>query len=200
MPWSGTPELLGGCFVCFERGGRGRGAAGDRGWAAAVTLGAHVTLSGTAVAGAAGGPYAPGLLALREGPMLERAVDRLSVRPQLLLVNATGRDHPRRAGLALHLGAQLGIPTVGVTHRPLLAQGEAPADRAGAEAPLRLDGVEVGRWVRTRVGARPVAAHAAWGTDPATAASIVARSAVGCRTPEPIRRARMLARAARAAG
>ena len=47
----------------------------------------------------------------------------LPVAPEVLLVNATGRDHPRRAGLAFHLGAVLGLPTVGVTTRPLVAQG-----------------------------------------------------------------------------
>ena len=53
---------------------------------------------------------------MREGPLLEAAVRALEVEPDLLLVNATDRDHPRRAGLALHLGALLDLPTVGVTH------------------------------------------------------------------------------------
>ena len=82
-------------------------------------------LAGVSVGGPAAGPYLPALLALREGPLLEQAVRALSIAPEVLVVNATGRDHPRRAGLALHLGAVLGLATVGVTTRPLVAQGLA---------------------------------------------------------------------------
>jgi len=53
------------------------------------------------------------MLALREGLLLEQAMRALPIAPEVLVVNATGRDHPRRAGLALHLGAVLGLPTVG---------------------------------------------------------------------------------------
>ena len=81
------------------------------------------------ISGLAGGPYLPALLALREGPLLEQAVRALPIVPEVLIVNATGRDHPRRAGLALHLGAVLGLPTVGVTTRPLVAQGAWPVDQ-----------------------------------------------------------------------
>jgi deoxyribonuclease V len=117
----------------------------------------------------------------------------------VLLVNATGRDHPRRAGLALQLGAVLGLPTVGVTDRPLLAEGEWPAEDAGATAPLELDGERVGAWLRTRPRARPVAVHAAWQTDVDTAVAVVlAATRRPARTPEPLRRARTAARVARA--
>jgi deoxyribonuclease V len=117
----------------------------------------------------------------------------------VLLVDATGRDHPRRAGLALQLGAVLGLPTVGVTHRPLLAEGEWPADARGARSPLGLGGKLVGYWLRTRVGTRPLAVHAAWRTDPEAAADVVL-SVAHARTPEPLRRARRRAREARALG
>jgi hypothetical protein len=83
-------------------------------------------LSGVSVSGPVGGPYLPTMLALREGPLLEQALRALPVAPEVLVVNATGRDHPRGAGLALHLGAVLGLPTVGVTTRPLVAQGIWP--------------------------------------------------------------------------
>jgi deoxyribonuclease V len=65
------------------------------------------------VSGSAGGPYRPALLALREGPLLERAVRALPITPEVLVVNATGRDHPRRAGLALQLGWCSGCPRSG---------------------------------------------------------------------------------------
>jgi deoxyribonuclease V len=194
--WRPSPHArIAGCFVCFARGpsGGGPGAAGDPAWAAAA-LG-----DGTAsVTGAAGAPYEAGLLALREGELLERAVRALPELPDVLLVDATGRDHPRRAGLALQLGAVLELPTVGVTHRPLCAGGEWPVDEPRARAPLSLADELVGYWLRTRPGTRPLAVHAAWRTEPDTAAEVVLAAGAGRRTPEPLRTARRAARLARA--
>jgi deoxyribonuclease V len=191
--WQFEPNTqIGGVFVCFACGESGRGLAGDRAWAAAC-----VGRAATVVAGHAGAPYEPGLLALREGALLEAAVRALPEPPDVLLVDATGRDHPRRAGLALQLGTVLELPSVGVTHRPLVAEGEWPADERGARSPLLLGGEPVGYWLQTRVGTRPLAVHAAWRTDPDTAAD-VSLSASRARTPEPLRRARQRAREARA--
>ncbi|HEY3238672.1 MAG TPA: endonuclease V, partial [Acidimicrobiia bacterium] len=142
--------------------------------------------------------YTPGLLALREGPILAAAVALLDPAPDVVLVDATGRDHPRRAGLALHLGAVTGLPTVGVTQRPLAAGGEPPPRRRGASSPVTLEGDVVGYWVCTRTGAAPVLAHAGWRTDPATAAAVVlAASTEGARAPVPLQEARRAAREAR---
>jgi deoxyribonuclease V len=192
--WRFEPDArVGGVFVCFARGGTGPGRAGDPAWAAAC-VGEHSVV----VPGRAGAPYEPGLLALREGPLLEAAVRALRVRPDVLLADATGRGHPRRAGLALHLGAVLDLPTVGITHRPLVAEGEWPADERGARSPLLLEGELVGYWLRPRAGTRPLAVHAAWRTEPETAAEVTL-SASRVRTPEPLRQARRRGREARAA-
>jgi deoxyribonuclease V len=192
-PWEPLGKLAAaGCFVCFPRGPSGPGRAGDRAWAAAALEEAVV------VEGRAGAAYEAGLLALREGPLLEAAVRALPERPDVLLVDATGRDHPRRAGLALQLGAVLDLPTIGVTHRPLLAEGEWPADERGARSPLLLEGQVVGYWVRTRRGKRPLAVHAAWRTSPEIAADLVLALCKRARTPEPLRQARTAAREARA--
>ncbi len=189
---------IGGCFVCFSRGGAGPGAAGEPGWAgAAVGVGGSVDATAV-VDGAAGACYHAGLLALREGPLLEAAVRALPRRPDVLLVNATGRDHPRRAGLALHLGAVLALPTVGVTHRPLMAAGPWPPAEAGARSPLELDGAVVGCWLRTRSGVRPLAVHPAWRTNVETACAVVVAATGRVRAPVPLREARRLARATRA--
>jgi deoxyribonuclease V len=201
-----TPELwrppanvlrIGACFVCFERV-HGAGAAGDQGFAGAAITYRRRLLAGVSSVGPAGGPYRPTLLALREGPLLEDAVRALPITPEVLIVNATGRDHPHHAGLALHLGAVLGLPTVGVTTRPLLAQGAWPVDQRAATAPLLLGGEVVGYWVRTRPGAKPVAVHAAWQTDAQAAVQVVLAATRRARTPEPLRRARALARTKRA--
>ena len=223
----GDTTLAGGCFLAYARGEAGPGGPGDRAWAAAVTW--RIPSSGSAAAGprrpdrplTGSGPRGPrqardvreqvlvpgrvpagyraGLLALREGPLLEAAVRSLHHPPDVLLVDATGTDHPRRAGLAVHLGAVVGLPTVGVTHRPLIAVGDRPVERRGAIAPVSIEDEVVGYWVCTRTGARPVVAHAGWRTDPDTAVAVVlACSTEGARTPVPLGEARRVAREARA--
>jgi deoxyribonuclease V len=98
----------------------------------------------------------------------------------------------------VHLGEVLDLATVGVTHRPLAAEGEWPPDERGARRPLSIDAELVGYWLRTREGTRPLAVNAAWRTDPDTAAELVL-SVCRVRTPEPLRRARRRAREERAA-
>ena len=197
---SGPRPLVAGCFVCFERGASGSGRSVELGWAGASLMRADRHLVATAVVrGAASGPYRPGLLALREGRLLEAAVRALPERPEVVIANATGRDHPRGAGLTLHLGAVLDLPSVGVTDRPLLASGADPGPDRGARSPLLLDEAEVALLVRTRAGARPLVVHPGWRTDLDTAASVVLAAIRRARTPEPLRRARREARMARAA-
>jgi len=198
-PWMPREDaLIAGCFVCFPRHKSGAGALGDPAWAAAALVRAGRTVVSALVEGEAGAPYEPGLLALREGPLLERAVRALGSAADVVLADATGRDHPRHAGLALHLGAVLDVPTVGVTHRPLAAAGEWPPDERGARTPLLLGGEIVGYWLRTRAGTRPLAVHGAWRTTPETAAAVVLACTGRTRTPDPLRAARTLARTARA--
>jgi len=193
-PWQ-PPEspCVAGCFVCFPSDDPGPGGAGDAAWAAAATPGETATAVGAAL-----GEYRPGLLALRAGPVLAEAVRNLETRPDVLIVDATGRDHPRRAGLAVHLGAHLEMPTIGVTHRTLLAHGDWPPAERGAHAPIKLDGETVGAWLRIQPRARPIAVHAGWRTDAQTAVTIVMSIASRVRTPEPLRAARRAARLARA--
>ena len=198
-PWTPRAEGVrtGGCWVCFATGQSGPGAAGDPAWTASVVMDDGKVLEQHVISGASGSAYVPGLLALRIGALMERATRALRERPDVLLVDATGRDHPRGAGLALHLGAELGMPTVGVTHRPLLAEGGWPADRRGATSPLRVGDEVVACWLRTRPGVRPLVVHPGWRVDLDTAVALVA-GAARRRTPEPLRRARQTAREARA--
>ena len=189
--------LIGGIWVCFPRGLPGPGSAGDRAWAAALVLDRGRVVGQELVTGHASGPYIPGLLALRVGPLWEDVVRRLRPRPAVLLLDATGRDHPRQAGLALHLGAVLDLPTVGVTHRALTASGDWPADERGATSPLTIGTDQVAAWLRTRKGTRPLVVHPGWRTDLPTAIRIVSASLGGHRTPEPLRQARRSARRAR---
>ena len=127
-------------FATYPTGRPGPGEAGEPAWAGAALVRAgapHEVLAEAAVRGETGAPYVAGLLALRCGALLERAVGALEERPDLLLVDATARDHPRRAGLALHLGAVLDLPSLGVTNRPLLAACEEPGAGARRVGPPR---------------------------------------------------------------
>jgi deoxyribonuclease V len=199
-PWHlpDGPLAIGGCWVCFPRGLSGPGAAGDPAWTAAVTMRARRVQARHVESSAAAAAYVPGLMALRAGAVLESVVRGLPARPDVLLLDATGRDHPRRCGLAMHLGAVLDLPTVGVTHRPLRADGPWPDDVAGATSSLRLDDEVVGCWLRTRGGTRPLAVHPGWRTNVESAVQVLDAALAGRRTPEPLRRARCLARRARA--
>jgi deoxyribonuclease V len=196
IPWSPADRqiVIAATFMCFS----GPEGSSERAWAAAVAMSGRRSVEEVLIGGAAGAPYEPGLLALREGPLLAAALTALAAEPDVLLVNATGRDHPRGAGLALHLGAALGVPTVGVTDRPLAAEGPPSAGPRGTSAPLELNGEIVAHRLVTRPWARPVVAHAAWRTSPEVAMQVVLRATRRARTPEPLRRARRLARLGRA--
>ncbi|MFI7008557.1 endonuclease V [Streptomyces sp. NPDC050145] len=119
----------------------------------AATLG--VVEEATAV-GRVAFPYVPGLLAFREIPAVLGALAALDADPGLVVCDGYGLAHPRRFGLASHLGVLTGLPTVGVAKKPFVfAHGEVGPER-GAAAPL-LDGAdEVGRALRTRAGVKPV--------------------------------------------
>jgi len=187
-----------GCFVVFPRGRSGPGTDGDPATAAAVIARDGRATATRIVHGLAGARYAAGLLYLREGQVLEEVVRQLPDRPDVLVVNGTGLDHPRHAGMALHLGHLLDLPTVGVTHRPLCSEGQWPDDEKETISPLTRDGQTVGYWVRTHDGARPLVAHGAWRTSPETAAEVVLDVTTRFRTPDPLRLARQVARTARA--
>lgn len=186
---------VGACAVVFGRADRD-----GHGWAAAVVEVAGEIVAAASCVAPVTAAFSPGELALREGPILESAVRGLPSLPDVLLVAAAGRDHPRRAGLALHLGAALDLPTVGVTDDPLVATGAAPDEPWSSRAPIRLDGEIVGYRVRTRGGVKPVVAHAAWRTSADVAADIVLGSCALARWPEPMREARRIARAMRDSG
>jgi deoxyribonuclease V len=224
-PWSPPtrPLRVAAAFCAFPSGLHGPGSAGDPAWTAAVVWTGHTepetgdrpasragtgrgrvagpgrVLAEAVQSGVAGAPYIAGLLGLRVGESLEDALRSVgAAEPDVLLLDATGRDHPRGAGLALHLGAALGVPSVGVTNRVLVAVCEQPEDRNGAVSGLRFGGRLVGYALRARAGANPLLIHAAWRTDPATALAVVQPLIGRWRTPEPLRVARHAARVARA--
>lgn len=199
-------DVVGGCFVAFARGEAGPGNPGDRAWVAAVSWRAGPARAGTVLGSVVHhdrvpSSYRPGLLALREGPVLGAALSALRPVPDVTLVDATGRDHPRGAGLALHLGAVLDRPTIGVTHRGLGQERPPVLARRGQVEPVERGGRLVAAWVCTRSGARPLLVHPAWRTDLEVAVAVVlGASNEDARTPRPLQEARRLARQARNEG
>jgi deoxyribonuclease V len=198
-PYTVDPSTanIGGIWVCFPRGLVGPGTDHDQAWSAAVIMFGGRVVEQRVITGTAGAPYVPGLMALRLGPLMEEALRAVSGLPDVLLLDATAHDHPRGAGLALHLGAELDIPTIGVTHRPLVASGAWPGDHRGATSPLRISGSVAGCWLRTQPGVRPLAVHPGWRIDLATAVEVVTMLTRRRRTPQPLRRARQVARRTR---
>jgi deoxyribonuclease V len=138
-------------------------------------------------------PYVPGLLAFREVPSILAALNRLERRPGLLLCDGHGLAHPRRFGLACHLGILTGLPAIGVAKRQLIGEHEPLGNRRGDWQPLR-DGQEViGAVLRTRDGVRPVYVSTGHRVSLATAVDLVLACAPRFRLPQPIRLAHGLA-------
>ncbi|MFC5719350.1 endonuclease V [Streptomyces gamaensis] len=166
--------------------------------AAAVALDADsltVLAEATAV-GRVAFPYVPGLLAFREIPTVLDALGRLAVTPGLVVCDGYGVAHPRRFGLASHLGVLTGLPVVGVAKNPFAFRYEPPGPHRGDSSPL-LDGTEeVGRALRTRDGVKPVFVSVGHRVGLETACAQVLRLTRGYRLPETTRAADTLCRRA----
>ncbi|MEU2745983.1 endonuclease V [Streptomyces collinus] len=126
--------------------------------AAAVVLDAlslEVVAEATAV-GRVSFPYVPGLLAFREIPTVLAALDALPCPPGLVVCDGYGLAHPRRFGLASHLGVLTGLPTIGVAKNPFTFTYDDPDTQRGSSSALLGGSEEVGRALRTRDGVKPV--------------------------------------------
>jgi deoxyribonuclease V len=101
-------------------------------------------------------PYVPGFLTFREGPVMLDALLRLDPEPDVILVDGHGYAHPRRFGIASHLGVILDHPTIGCAKSVLVGRYDAPPDEFGAHSPLIDRGEVIGAAVRTRPGHAPL--------------------------------------------
>jgi len=138
-------------------------------------------------------PYVPGYLSFREIPAVLAAIRRLKVTPDLLLCDGQGMAHPRRFGLACHLGVLTGLASIGVAKSRLIGVHERLPDRKGSWVPLR-DGDEViGAVVRTRAGVRPLFVSIGHRVSLETAIAYVLRCTTRFRLPETTRLAHRLA-------
>jgi len=140
-----------------------------------------------------GFPYVPGLLSFREAPLILSACEKLTVTPDLVMVDGQGIAHPRRMGLASHLGLFLEIPSIGCAKSRLCGRHEEPGFEPGSYADL-IDSREViGAVLRTRAGVKPVYISIGHKIDLAAAIHWVLACCRGYRLPEPTRLAHLAA-------
>lgn len=139
-------------------------------------------------------PYVPGLLSFREAPAILDAMSRLSERPDLLLVDGQGLAHPRRFGLACHLGVLGDLPAIGVAKSRLVGTYREPGIERGSWSELVDRGEMIGAVLRTRSAVRPVFVSIGHRISLKTAIDFVLRCTGHFRLPEPIRAADTLSR------
>ena len=139
-------------------------------------------------------PYVPGLLSFREIPALSLAFERLRGTPDLLIVDGQGLAHPRRLGIACHLGLLLDVPTIGCAKSRLVGEHAEPPSAAGASADLHDGGEVIGLVLRTRDGVAPVFVSVGHRIGLRPAAQWVLRLCRGHRLPEPSRLADQLSK------
>ncbi|MBB5834146.1 deoxyribonuclease V [Kribbella italica] len=134
-------------------------------------------------------PYVPGLFAFREVPGLVAALERLRVTPELLVCDGQGLAHPRRFGLACHLGVVTGLPSLGVGKTAFVGEWQEPGTARGEASELVLDGEVVGKVLRTQNKTKPVFVSVGHRVSLGTAVERVLELAPRYRLPETTRAA-----------
>jgi deoxyribonuclease V len=146
-------------------------------------------------------PYIPGFLGFRESPALVAAFKKLSQPPEIILVDGHGISHPRRLGIASHLGVILDIPTIGVAKSILVGQPAGPLGNAqGDTVPLVWKGEQIGVFLRTKVRCNPLIISTGHRISLPSAVEIVMQCLTRYRLPEPTRQAHLAANRCRREG
>src|SRR2546423_8080131 len=151
QPLEGEVNFVAGCDISFNR-------FSDVVYAGIVVLrlpGLEIVTSATVVTRARF-PYVPGLLSLRETPLLLEAWEKLDVAPDVVMLDGQGLAHPRRFGIACHFGLLTGLPTLGCAKTVLVGKYDEPDERAGSYSPMTHKGETVGAAVRTKDRVAPV--------------------------------------------
>ena len=133
-------------------------------------------------------PYVPGFLSFREGPAVTAALAKLTHPYGVVCFDGQGYAHPRRCGLATHLGVTLDVPAIGVAKSRYIGTSDDPPDVAGASVPLMDQGEQIGVVLRTRPGVHPLFVSVGHRVDLPSAVALV-MSCCRFRVPEPTRQA-----------
>src|SRR5260370_10889668 len=139
-------------------------------------------------------PYIPGLLSFREIPCILGAFDLLKQQPELVMVDGQGIAHPRRLGIASHLGLWLDLPTIGCAKSILTGHHGALSEAAGAWVPLEADREVIGAALRTRARVKPMIISLGHRISLETSLRFVLACCRGYRLPEPTRLADKLSK------
>ncbi len=142
-------------------------------------------------------PYVPGLLSFREAPAILEAWELLRVEPDAVMFDGHGIAHPRRFGIAAHVGLWLDHPTWGCAKSLLCGKYDEPAPARGSRSPLMDKGETIGAVLRTKDNVSPVFVSPGHWLDLETAVALTLRCGGGYRLPEPTRRAHLLVNALR---
>lgn len=142
-------------------------------------------------------PYIPGLLSFREIPALLAALRKLEQSPDVLMCDGQGLAHPRRFGIACHLGVICDLPALGCAKSRLIGTHAEPGSRRGSQAALEDKGEVIGSVLRTQDGVKPLFVSLGHRMNLVTAERLVLDCAIQYRLPEPTRLADRLVAAAR---
>lgn len=184
----GPIERVAGVDVGFEDAGRTVRAA------VAVLAFPGLELQQQAIARAPTSfPYVPGLLSFRELPGVLAALEQLERLPDLILCDGQGYAHPRRFGIACHLGVLTGLPTIGVGKTRLIGTYEEPGPEKGDWSPLLEKGERIGAVLRTRQGVKPLFISVGHRVSLPTAIELVLDCCTRYKLPETTRWAHRLA-------
>jgi len=134
-------------------------------------------------------PYVPGLLSFREAPLLVEAFAKLKRKPDLVMIDGQGIAHPRRLGIASHMGLLLQLPTIGCAKSRLCGQFQEPGWERGESSPLLDRGEKVGAVLRSKTGVRPLFISTGHRVSLKTAIRLVLDCGEGYRVPKPTREA-----------
>lgn len=139
-------------------------------------------------------PYVPGFLSFREAPPLVETFKKISILPDLILVDGQGICHPRGIGVATHIGILLDIPTIGVAKSILVGKAEGTlGDEVGSTIPLIWKGKELAKIVRVKKKCTPLIISSGHRVSLESAVEIVLKSIKSCKLPEPTRYAHLAA-------
>lgn len=181
------PRLIAGLDAAFSRDGR-QCIAGVVLWdvGAQVPVEKHVAYKPVTF------PYVPGLLSFREAPALLAALRKLHLTPDALMCDGQGIAHPRRFGIACHMGILCGLPSIGCAKSRLIGDHDAPRPPRGSSAPLSDRGSTIGAALRTQASVRPVYVSVGHLFDLDGAIATVLACSKRYRIPEPTRLADLL--------
>lgn len=186
MPLDDAPKTIAGCDISFNK-------YEETVYAGIVVLRLDTleVVERAGVVTKASFPYIPGLLTFREGPALLEAWEKLEVEPDVIMFDGHGMAHPRRMGIASHMGLWLNRPSFGCGKSVLTGKFEEPAPERGNFTPLVQRGITLGVALRTKNKINPVFISPGHLIDLPTAIDLTLRCDGGYRLPEPTRQAHL---------